>query len=391
MAERRVLELLAHKIGFATRIAQRQLEKISGKGARAEVFRACDYAIAAAKATGQPSALGAHRDDTTLGSTAPSSTARDLPWLRDPWSSSDDAKQPTLDVMRAAPAADAVTVDLEELVQDRLECIAPVLRAELLAALAPSGMDPVVDPDAQLRRNVAAHPRQKSASYKISSLDRVQLRSLQRGYRSDIHSKVDELAIRLSCLEELNTVSAAMRSDPERFQAALNLASAAEDPLPTQVEISRLVDQKLLDFENKLICEGLLTRPLAATIGFEKPITFPCDGGSVCHEGVQTPKGPDSGSGIEHSSAYVIGAGRGRGGGARDTSIREVGPVSDTQQCDLATGNADSDAETDDSGSGIENPSAYVIGAGRGRRGLTKPVAFGTYRHSAICRSLSGS
>ena len=45
MVVERALELLAHKVGVAVRICQRQVEKAAGKGAHQDIFRAFDVAI----------------------------------------------------------------------------------------------------------------------------------------------------------------------------------------------------------------------------------------------------------------------------------------------------------------------------------------------------------
>ena len=260
---------------------------------------------------------------------------------------------------------------IEVLLEDRLSCVAPVLREALKSSLGLPA-DCVKHTDV-LRRNVAAHPR--SAGNKlISSLDVAELKGAQRGARQ---KQGNALAAVQSAKHPPGLALPITTSD---VSCQTDDGPYGHDSLPSiDVRLTHAFGGIQADMQQISIKLDLL----ALAIG---PRGGGCYGGAVPDQRNHT--GPDSGSGFENSSAYVIGSGR--GGRTRHVS-REVGPVSAIQQYDMATGNADSDAETDDSGSGIENPSAYVIGAGRGRRGLTKPVAFGTYRHSAIFRSHSGS
>ena len=116
---------------------------------------------------------------------------------------------------------------IDALIVDRLRCIEPHLRSELLSALghtarysAPqlraddfSAIDQSAAqashaklsatplPFAKRRRDVAAHPRQRSAHLMVSALDDKQLSFLQRGHRKNKTDASNDVMDRLSSLE----------------------------------------------------------------------------------------------------------------------------------------------------------------------------------------------
>ena len=99
------------------------------------------------------------------------------------------------------PPVDETTIDA--LIADRLKCIEPHLRSELLSALGRTAPAQTTDPCQKLRRDVAAHPRGSAASEVISQLDQRDLKRAQEAGRKDpdMLRIVHGLAVRVSSLE----------------------------------------------------------------------------------------------------------------------------------------------------------------------------------------------
>ena len=92
---------------------------------------------------------------------------------------------------------------LDKLVDSRLACIRPVLRAEVALGLGLSTEKPTHE--AVLRRNVGAHARGIAASWDIAALDSKGLRSAQKVLKSADTQRLAErlhlVELRLACLE----------------------------------------------------------------------------------------------------------------------------------------------------------------------------------------------
>lgn len=224
MVVERAFEILAHKVGVAVRICQRQVEKATGKGSHKAVFTAFDSAIQAALRS---------RDQPQYASGAPA----DPLWEHYPWatsaSNSDSAQEggcswaangkriAVVDALiderctRASGSSEehnglgtgtahaAMGHSFEELLKDRLQCIEKVLRLELRAAL--EGKDADISHADILRRKVASHPRGPAAALLVSALSLRMLRQAQRSCKlSGSHAELLEgLGKRVSVLEKL--------------------------------------------------------------------------------------------------------------------------------------------------------------------------------------------
>eukprot|EP00930_Biecheleria_cincta_P019135 TRINITY_DN14695_c0_g1_i1.p1 TRINITY_DN14695_c0_g1~~TRINITY_DN14695_c0_g1_i1.p1 ORF type:complete len:618 (+),score=114.02 TRINITY_DN14695_c0_g1_i1:82-1935(+) len=217
-----LLEKQASAIGSTARVTQRKLRKIAHRQEIAEIFHCTDKALSAIKAAIGASTSAADTQETCTGGEAsrePQSTHEE-PTEDNSGSGSGgdtsisshqlDGSQGThllhglgfieaINCMNGAGnGATRLSSEESELVDklllDPLRCIAPVLRAELVAALLGQSVD--IDHLAILRRNVAAHPRTLSAHLFISLLSSAQLRAAQRGLRN-----ADDIALRIDALE----------------------------------------------------------------------------------------------------------------------------------------------------------------------------------------------
>jgi hypothetical protein len=123
-------------------------------------------------------------------------------WVKDPWASSGSETGPSSgdqQLPQHLPRASSTLADdtmqfgaagpdqcdgarsetaIQNLVDDRMMCIRPVVLAELRRALGMGTTMP--SQEAILRRNVGAHPRGRAAGQKISELNVHALKSAQR-------------------------------------------------------------------------------------------------------------------------------------------------------------------------------------------------------------------
>eukprot|EP00930_Biecheleria_cincta_P105780 TRINITY_DN9877_c0_g1_i1.p1 TRINITY_DN9877_c0_g1~~TRINITY_DN9877_c0_g1_i1.p1 ORF type:complete len:728 (-),score=114.20 TRINITY_DN9877_c0_g1_i1:372-2483(-) len=201
MAERRALELLTHQVGKATRVAQRSIEKFCGKGAHRAIFSACDALIV--QIAQLPSGCSSEPECT----------------LSVDGCSSENSEQ---DSLLPDPATQTFTEeDIDALVQDRLQCIEPVLRSEIILSLKQLQYDvpdaPSPSPMQRLRRNVGAHPRGDTAAIKISSLSMVGLRRAQKAAKGNYEHRI---ALLESMLDGPSTGQRQAATYNERFQSA---------------------------------------------------------------------------------------------------------------------------------------------------------------------------
>ena len=170
------LDLLARHIGTSTRKVQRKLEKQIGKPTCAELFGSlfaqCDQATCclAAAAT---ELLG-------LSCQVPSdfSLSVDSTIHADQYGSDTEMVQAHGDTIESSSGSQVPQERIAALVDDRLECMLPLLVKILNAHLNGQPLEPLLDE--VLRRNVAAHPCDGTADSMVSELSSKQLRKKQR-------------------------------------------------------------------------------------------------------------------------------------------------------------------------------------------------------------------
>lgn len=163
-----VLHKLSRQVGGAVRKAQRTIENAHGEQPFKEVFAAADALLFQLRqALSSLNHCDGQRSDSSIGEQSFRADNRVVHTNVD-----------TTSVHELLPY-DAQHV--EDMVQDRLRCIAPVLEQQIRAALdLPSVKVPVED---KRRRNIAAHPRAKNANLVVSEISAQDLSAIERGYR----------------------------------------------------------------------------------------------------------------------------------------------------------------------------------------------------------------
>eukprot|EP00930_Biecheleria_cincta_P075250 TRINITY_DN62417_c0_g1_i1.p1 TRINITY_DN62417_c0_g1~~TRINITY_DN62417_c0_g1_i1.p1 ORF type:complete len:569 (-),score=74.63 TRINITY_DN62417_c0_g1_i1:222-1928(-) len=243
-----ILEKWQRQVAAATRIGQKKISRCLHQSTCLEAVDACVAASAAISSVieGLYGKIHAHDGGSVMSEVCHDSLS---------CSAQLDSQEFPPCIAGCSTSTSALESDvsdamIDELLQDRLTCIAPALRAELACALgAPPGQS--VNPHVQrLRRNVAAHPRSRSAWSKISAFDRAQLASLQRGEKrakSSLQSVIDAMHSDMGNVES--------DSFNGRFSEACATFQASQS-LPSSCTHSRL--QELL--------EGLESRLPAADL-----------------------------------------------------------------------------------------------------------------------------
>ena len=195
--------VIAHKllkqIAAATRHAQTKLTKIPGHELFAPIFQTSDLLIVQLKEVveklqgatngdglGTEQACGRTASSEDVLSSAPTENtlaSQDL--------NSTGHQSQSHEPSDFAPEMPAHCPSFEELLADRMTCIEIVLREELIAAI--ECRPPRLQHIDVLRRNVASHPRYKSALALIRQLSPAQLRDMQRGMRESTLTQRVEL------------------------------------------------------------------------------------------------------------------------------------------------------------------------------------------------------
>ena len=255
-----LLDKLAKQIGAATCASQKQLEKAAGAKAFADIFATADLLLVAIQKASQD--LGqceSHQVEHTA------SKPEDPLWKNDPRSGSGGSDQEdralaqgTCEATHSEAAVAAcvknpsllLPCQVDELAEDRWQCIKPVLVAEIMHSV---GMEAQPLPHSKiLRRNVAAHGRGPAAAHKVSTLDAKSLRVAQKSRWKTLDP---ELAQRISILEDkvdqvmaaTSNLGANLATFKEHFlhasnhaQTLLNASVQREDAFAQFYETERL-------------------------------------------------------------------------------------------------------------------------------------------------------
>ena len=257
-----LLEQLARQVAAAARIAQKKINKAGGKDSCSRIFALSDELLSSVQAATMALDTDMHLGAPTTGSPTP---GRDDPsWANHPGAGASSSSEEQNEHPRSnsgtiscgvqvatgtqascdnalthldpdAGHQDVPQALIESLLQDRLECIVPVLRQELIAAIMKTS--PKVCHADILRRDVASHPRLASALLRISELSVPQLRAVQRGLRAieccegSLAALEAKLTARIDALEAGTSSALHVTSLPAACAKAM---AAVDDVVPIQ-------------------------------------------------------------------------------------------------------------------------------------------------------------
>eukprot|EP00930_Biecheleria_cincta_P087403 TRINITY_DN7663_c0_g1_i5.p1 TRINITY_DN7663_c0_g1~~TRINITY_DN7663_c0_g1_i5.p1 ORF type:complete len:787 (-),score=76.70 TRINITY_DN7663_c0_g1_i5:412-2772(-) len=174
-----ILDKLSRQIGGAARVAQTRIQRIAGNQAHASIFSACDELLVAIKQElihleGGQMHYESHPKNAGHDNYHASCTLSDE-------TSEQDGSYPGHFADQDGVLEQHV---LQQLLEDRIGCIKPILAQQILQAAGVSSQSSSIDHAMRRRRNVAAHPRRESAQMMISQLSDQEIKRYQRGERT---------------------------------------------------------------------------------------------------------------------------------------------------------------------------------------------------------------